>query len=149
MAALELSIGLLPNDRSRPILERTVRPEGIDLNITPGKAGGEIFWRQLHFKEFDVAEMSFSDTLMQISRGDTSYVMLPVFMTRSFFHTSILVRKEAGIERPEDLCGKRVGLQEYVQTAHVWTRGILKEEFGVDPNDIHWFQERPEAMGHC
>ena len=82
MAKLELSLALVANDRSRPIIDGSVRAEGIDFNITVPKSGGEIFWRQLHFKEFDIAEMSFSDTLMLNSRGDRSWVMLPVFMTR-------------------------------------------------------------------
>src|SRR6266404_120651 len=103
MAKLELSLALMLNERSRPIINGTVRPEGIDFTVTVGKAGGEIFWRQLHYQEFDVAEMSFSDTLMMISRGDHSFVMLPVFMTRKFFHTDILVREGAGIEQPADL----------------------------------------------
>ena len=148
MAKLELSLAVFANDRSRPIINGSVRPEGIDLNITVSSAPGEIFWRQLHFQEFDVAEMSFSDILMLASRGDRSWVMLPIFMTRSFFHTSTLVRAGAGIEHPSDLRGKRVGLQEYVQTAHVWTRGILADEFGVSPDDISWHQERGEAVSH-
>lgn len=44
-------------------------------------------------------------------------VGLPVFTTRRFFHTEILVRRAAGIEAPADLKGKRVGVPEYQQTA--------------------------------
>ena len=148
MGKLQLSLALVANDRSLPIINRKAVPEGIDLNITVSQAPGEIFWRQLHFQEFDIAEMSFSDTLMLISRGNRDWVMLPVFMTRSFFHTSVLVRADAGIDKMSDLRGKRVGLQEYVQTAHVWTRGILNEEFGVSADEILWHQERPEAISH-
>src|SRR3972149_4340945 len=71
--------------------------------------------------------------LMLVSRGDRSWVMLPVFMTRNFFHTGILVRKDAGIEQPKDLRGKRVAVHEYVQTAGMWARGVLSDEFGVRP----------------
>ena len=59
------------------------------------------------------------------------------------------MRTDSGIEKPVDLRGKRVGLQEYVQTAHVWSRGILQEEFGVHQDEILWRQERAEAMSHC
>src|SRR3990172_12369964 len=133
MGNLQLSLALLANDRSLPIINGTVRAEGIDFTVTVGKKAGDIFWRQLHYQEFDVCELSLSATLMLVSRGDRSWVMLPVFMTRNFFHTGILVRKDAGIEQPKDLRGKRVAVHEYVQTAGMWARGVLSDEFGVRP----------------
>ena len=148
MADLKLSLALMANSRTRAIIEGSVRPAGIELITTVCKAGGEVFWRQLHFQDFDVAEMSLSDVLMMISRGDRTWVMLPTFFTRRFFHTNVIVRAAAGIEKPADLKGKRMGVMEYVQTANVWARGILKDEFGVAPEDMHWYQERPEHLSH-
>jgi len=148
MAKLQLSLAVLANDRSRPIIDGTVRPEGVDFTVTVGKSAGEIFWRQLHFQEFDVSEMSLSEMLMLVSRGDRSWLMLPVFMTRRFFHTNILVRTDAGITQPRDLQGKRVGVAEYIQTAGLWARGVLQDEFGVMPRSVKWFQERSESMSH-
>ena len=43
------------------------------------------------------------------------------------------MRKDAGIDKPADLKGKRVGVPEYQQTAALWSRGVLQHEFGVDP----------------
>ena len=34
-----------------------------------------------------------------------------------------------------------------MMTAAVWSRGILKEEFGVEPERIIWYQERLESIG--
>ena len=65
-----------------------------------------------------------------------------------FFHTRILVRKDAKIEKPADLKGKRVGVPEYQQTWAVWSRGVLKDEFGVRPQDIAWFMERGADRSH-
>ncbi|WP_163266591.1 PhnD/SsuA/transferrin family substrate-binding protein [Chelativorans alearense] len=149
MSGLKLSLAILRNERSSPIIDGQVRVQGIDLDITVGKSGGEIFWRQLHFQEFDIAEMSFSDMLMLVSRGHMDWVMLPVFTTRRFFHTNILVRADSDIQGPADLRGRKVGLQEYVQTANVFARGVLHDEFGVHPDEMHWYQERSEEMGHC
>ena len=65
---------------------------------------------------------------------------LPVFTSRVFRHSSIYVRSGAGIERPEDLAGKRVGVPEWAQTAAVYSRGLLAHEYGVDLASIHWHQ---------
>ena len=79
----------------------------------------EMFWRQLHFAEFDVSEMSLATLFIALSRGDTRFVALPVFTTRFFSHTQILVRADSGIRVPADLKGKRVGVPEYQQTSGV------------------------------
>jgi len=95
-----------------------------------------------------VSEMSLSSLLINISHGDSPWVALPVFTSRSFFHTGIWVRSDAGIDRPEDLKGKRVGVPEYQQTAALWSRGVLQHEFGVHPTDIEWYMERTEERSH-
>jgi 4,5-dihydroxyphthalate decarboxylase len=144
---LRLSIAIANNPRTWPILEGTVKPDGIEL-IPTSVHGSEIFWRQLKFAEFDVSEMSFSSLMMAMAHGDDRWVGLPMFTTRSFFHTGILVRKDAGIEKPEDLKGKRVGVPEYQQTAALWTRGVLQHEFGVEPKDMEFWMERVPGVSH-
>jgi len=140
MASLQLSLIMSANDRSRPVLDGTVSPDGIDLVCTTAHPS-EIFWRQLHFQEFDVSEMSLSSLLMVIAQGNRDWIALPIFTSRRFFHTGAWVRSESGIDKPEDLKGKRVGVPEYQQTAALWSRGVLKHEFGVEPEDL----ERPSA----
>jgi 4,5-dihydroxyphthalate decarboxylase len=107
-----------------------------------------MFWRQLHFSEFDISEMSCSSLLMAIANGDKRWVAIPVFTSRSFFHTGILVRADRGIEKAEDLKGKRVAVPEYQQTSALWSRGVLQHEFGVSPFDIEWHMERTEEFSH-
>ena len=62
--------------------------------------------------------------------------------------TNVLVREGAGISRPEDLVGKRIGVPEYQQTAALWARGILHHEYGVDPMSCHWYMERLPEQSH-
>jgi 4,5-dihydroxyphthalate decarboxylase len=144
---LELSIALSDNERTRPLLEGRVVPQGIKLVPTMVHPS-EMFWRQLRFAEFDVSEMSMSSLIIAASRGDTRWVAIPVFTMRKFFHTSIIVRNDSGITTPAELRGKRLGVPEYQQTWAIWSRGILQHEFGVHARDIEWFMERNPDKSH-
>src|SRR5487761_922008 len=143
MPNIELGVALSDNARTKPVHEGQVKAEGIDLHVTKVHPS-EMFWRQLHFKEFEVSEMSMSSLLAARSRGDDTWVMLPIFTSRQFFHTGILVRSDAGINQPADLKGKRVGVPEYQQTAALWGRAVLQHEFGVTAQDMDWYMERTE-----
>lgn len=147
MTQLQLSLMMGANPRSQPVLDGSIRPDGIDLICTPGHPS-EIFWRQLKFREFDVSEMSLSSLLMAIANGNTDWVGLPIFTSRRFFHTGAWIRTQSGIKQPSDLNGKRVGVPEYQQTAALWTRGILMHEFGLEPTTIEWWMERPPERSH-
>jgi 4,5-dihydroxyphthalate decarboxylase len=144
---LQLSIGITNNPRTWPILDGTVKPEGIDL-IPTILHPSELFWRQLHFAEFAVSEMSCSSFMIVTGQDDTRFVGLPIFTTRRFYHTAILVRRASRIETPADLKGKRVGVPEYQQTAALWARGVLQHEFGVHPQEIEFWMERTPDKSH-
>jgi len=147
MGDLGLSVALSAGPMTAAIHDGRVRPEGVDW-VVSSVHPSEMFWRQLKFGEFDVSEMSLSSLTIAASQGVRDWVAIPVFTTRRFFHTAIMVRDGAGIESPADLAGKRVGVPEYQQTAAVWTRGALLHEFGVAPGDMTWFMERPPEMSH-
>ena len=144
---LQLSIATDTNPRTRPIMDGTVSADGIDLIHTPLHPS-EMFWRQLKFGDFDVSEMSFSSLIKVIAAGNDQWVGIPVFTTHHFFQNWILVRKDAGIDRPEDMSGKRIGVPEFQQTAAVWSRGILKHEFGVDQTAMEFWMERLPETSH-
>jgi 4,5-dihydroxyphthalate decarboxylase len=144
---LSLSFAFAENPRSRPLIDGRITPEGIDLH--PTRSGmQELAWRQFHGHEFQVSELSMSSLIAAHSRGDRSFIGIPVFTTRSFMHTGILVRDGAGIDSPEKLAGKRIGVPEYQQTAALWARGIMQHEFGVEPTSCHWYMERLPEQSH-
>jgi 4,5-dihydroxyphthalate decarboxylase len=148
MADLKLSLAITSNPRTWPIIDGRVGVAGVDFATTVlGPA--EMFWRQLRFAEFDVSELSMSELMMIRARGDDRFVGLPVFTTRRFYHTGILVRRDARVDKPADLKGKRVGVPEYIQTSALWTRGVLESEFGVAPKDMTFFMERAPARSHA
>jgi 4,5-dihydroxyphthalate decarboxylase len=148
MANLKLSLAVTSNPRTRPIIDGRVGVADIEFTKTVlGPA--EMFWRQLSSAEFDVSEMSMSELMLIRARGDERFVGIPVFTTRRFYHTGMFVRRDAHIDRPADLKGKRVGVPEYVMTSALWTRGVLDDEFGVAPTDMIFFMERLPARCHA
>ena len=137
MALLPLTIALWSNDRTRALEDGRVKVEGCDVTFFPMKPE-EMFLRAFGREEFDVSELSMSNYLSVRSRGECPYIGLPVFPSRKFRHSGIYIRADRGIERPEDLAGKVVGVPEYQVTASVWLRGMLHEQYGVSPSDIRW-----------
>src|SRR4029453_9631803 len=85
-----------------------------------------------------ITELSLSNSMALIPKGANAYVAIPVFPSRLFRHSSIYIRADRGIERPEDLRGKVIGVPEYAMTAAVWIRGILQDEYGVRAADVKW-----------
>lgn len=142
-----LSIALSDNERTRPVIEGRFQPQGINLVPTVVHPS-EMFWRQLKFAEFDVSEMSLSSLCIAKSKGDDRFVGLPIYTARNFFHTRIWVRKDRGINKPEDLKGKKIGVPEYQQTSAIWGRGALADEWGVLDRDIEWHMERTPEFSH-
>ena len=144
----KLTLGFISafNERVEPLMNGTVKAEGIEL-IPTYSHPAETFWRQLKFGEFEVAEMSMSSFLIAKSQG-ADMVALPVFPSRRLFQTELSCNTDSGISKPEDLAGKKLGVAEYQQTAALWIRGILEHDFGVSQYNIHWYMERSEDMSH-
>lgn len=146
MAKIQLTLACEDYDRTRPIKERRIKPEGIEINylVMPVE---EIFWRMMKYEEFDVSELSMGAFLTAAARGRRPFVAIPVFPSRTFRHRCIFVNTTSGIERPEDLRGKRMGVPEYSMTAAVWLRGLFEHEYGIPPSEIHWIQAGEEQPG--
>jgi 4,5-dihydroxyphthalate decarboxylase len=143
---LSLSVATGRYDRVAALRDGRVRPEGVSLNWLPLKVE-EIFWRMLQHREFDGSELSFSGYVIRRGRGADDLIAIPVFLSRSFRHNILYVNADAGIERPEDLKGRRIGVPEYQITAAVWVRGLLEDEYGVRPEDMEWLQGGLEQWG--
>ena len=135
---LRLSLACGDYDRTRPLIDGTVRPLGIDLTCLPMTIE-EIFFRMARFREFDAAEMSLSSYLVSLSAGESApFVAIPVFPSRSFRHSGIYVHTGSGISLPEHLVGRTVGVAEYQLTANVWIRGILADRHDVPVSSVRY-----------
>lgn len=146
MAKLKLALACGNYDRTRALIDGIIQPEGIDLNYIP-LGPGEIFWRMLNNGEFDASEMSLSTYTILRAQGDTRFIALPVFPSRVFRHGCIYVHADAGIQRPQDLKGKRMGVGDYQMTAAVWVRGLLQHEYQVLPEEVQWVVAAPVCAG--
>jgi 4,5-dihydroxyphthalate decarboxylase len=132
-----ITLACSPSDRSRPVLSGEVPIDGCAPELITREAADllRIAAREM---TYDVTEMSMSSHLVLTARETPHYVAIPAFHSRVFRHSSIYINTASGIGRPEDLAGKRVGVQEYQQTAALWVRGMLADEYGVDAGSILW-----------
>jgi 4,5-dihydroxyphthalate decarboxylase len=148
MANIPLSFAINPYEHVRDLLDGTVRAEGIDFTFLRLPTE-EIFYRFVRYREWDVSEMAFGKLIVLASQEDRSIVAIPVFPSRSFRHSSIYVRSDAGITRPEHLAGKRIGVPTWSQSASMYSRGMLAHEYGVDLQSIHWHQGGVNQAGRA
>ncbi|GGD75143.1 4,5-dihydroxyphthalate decarboxylase [Croceicoccus mobilis] len=146
MSRLSLSFACWGYDRTQALQNGTVRPDGIDLNFQVLDVE-ETFFRMLRNREFDVAELSMSSYCVTLGRDNPDFIAIPVFPSRFFRHSCIFVSSRSGIEKPQDLVGKRIGVPEYQMTAPVWIRGILQDEYGVEPASVTYLSGGEEEPG--
>ena len=86
---------------------------------------------------FDVSEMAIA-TFLQARAYGKPLVLLPVTVVARFQEGALLCRADSAIAGPADLAGRRVGVRAYSQTTGMWLRGVLAEDYGVRPEDVHW-----------
>jgi 4,5-dihydroxyphthalate decarboxylase len=90
-------------------------------------------------QSYDVCEVGLHPFMLAYANNNfRDYTLLPIFPFRMFRHKSVFIRTDRGITRPQDLIGKKVGTPGYSSTSLTWIRGILRDEYGVHPEDIEW-----------
>lgn len=146
MPLLEITIATWDYDRVRPLIDGRVTVEGCSIRYLPMPVE-EIFQRAYFHEEFDVTELGFSPYLIALSRGLTDYRAIPAFLSRSFRHNAIYIRSDRGIEAPEDLRGKTLGVPEFQMSAALWARGMLADQYGIAIDDMSWVQGGLETPG--
>jgi 4,5-dihydroxyphthalate decarboxylase len=138
MPNLPLTLACWDYDRTRPLIDGRVKADGIDLDIKVMRPR-QIFPRMLEHQEFQISELSLASYVGLLARGRCPFVALPIALSKIFRHSCIYVRPGAGIATPQDLRGKRIGTTQYGATAVVFMRGMIQHDFGVMPQDVHWF----------
>ncbi|OBZ93426.1 phosphate ABC transporter substrate-binding protein [Pararhizobium polonicum] len=86
---------------------------------------------------FDWGELAIV-TFLQAKYYGKPLVLLPAVIGGRFQHQCIAYNTDRGTLSPGELAGKRIGVRSYTQTTGAWVRGILQNEYGVDPATVHW-----------
>jgi 4,5-dihydroxyphthalate decarboxylase len=134
--------------RTLALMTGEVSPAGVELEYEAGQPNA-LFRRTFAGDCAEASELSASNTIIGRARGDQRFAVLPVFPSRVFRHNTIYVNVDAGIERPEDLRGKRVGVPQYCQSANIWVRGFLQHDHCVTPESMRWVRLREEMLPDC
>ena len=128
-------------DRVRAIMDGLVGTEGavVDFHVeniyglNQSAFGSE--------RKYDVTELGLIPFVTKYINNDfRAYTLIPVFISRIFRHRNVFVHVDAGIEKPEDLRGKRVGTTGYGMSANTWIRGFLLDDYGVKADDMQWIE---------
>lgn len=146
MSKLNLTFACWNYDRTRALMDGTVKVDGIDLNYL-NLPVEETFFRMARFREFDISEMSLSSYCVTLSKPERPFVALPIFPSRFFRHSCIYVNANSGIREPKDLIGKRIASPEYQMTAPVWIRGILSDHYNVPVDAQPYLYGGEEEVG--
>jgi 4,5-dihydroxyphthalate decarboxylase len=121
-----------------PVLRGQMRIPGVDLDIIETEDVPAMFAGMFQGK-YDVSEMSLGELIYYTSRERADFVAIPVFPSRMFRHGFIFCRKALDIKNPTALNGKKIGFLRWVQTAAIWMRGMLVDEYGVSARDTQWY----------
>ena len=139
---LELTLMLADYHRTRPLLSGEVTVDRGKFKLQRAEPG-EACMRPV-YEEFDIAEMSLSWYMMARCRNEP-VIALPIFPLRMQIHPYIFCGTASGIEGPEDLKGKKIGMDEYRLTVGLWARGSLREYSGVRRKNASGLRRRPNG----
>ena len=146
MSKLPLTLAISHYDHVTELVTGRVPVEGVELTALNLQIE-EIFFRQFNYRDFDVSEVSMGKYCSLVSQGNSPLVAIPVFPSRVARHSSVYIRRDGPVKKPQDLAGKRIGIPEWAQTASVYSRGFIQHQYGIDLKSIHWIQAGVDQPG--
>lgn len=146
---LYLRAAFMPNPRVQPLIDGTVRPDGIELRWDTGDAG-DLHGRHLRDGAYDVFEFSISNYLVTLDRPRAlwDWVMLPVYASKATLGINTWVSVNSGIETGADLRGRKFGVPDYTMTAGLWMRAQMDALWGIRGGDVEWYVGRSGEQSH-
>jgi 4,5-dihydroxyphthalate decarboxylase len=142
---IKLDIAIASYPHTAALLNGEVRIEGVAANFIRVIPQIAAYRRMVRDVEFDVCEIAPTTYMIARAYG-ASFIALPIFVTRRFHHSGLLVHPDAAISHPKDLEGRKVGVRAYSVTTGVWTRAILIDEYGLDSSKVTWVVDDEEHV---
>lgn len=135
----KLDIAFWNYDRAQALRDGEVAIDGVDATFHNGRIVTDVFEAMVRDRAYDVSDLGLSYFLRTMDYADAPFRLLPVPLLHMFRHSAIYINRNAGIARPEDLNGKRIGeLALYGHDAGVMPKGMLMDEFGFRPETCRW-----------
>jgi 4,5-dihydroxyphthalate decarboxylase len=135
-------------DRVRAIMDGQLGIEGTEVSfdvVNIYEASRYAFGPD---RKYEVTEIGLLPFIRNYINEDfRSYTLIPVFISRIFRQRNVFVHVDSGIEKPEDLRGKRVGTPGYGFSANTWIRGFLLDEYGVRADEMRWIETTESSDG--
>ena len=144
--SVKLKIAGYDVNRVRALAQGKVKIEGCDYTFTKAPIGDLNTTAFSGTQDFDISELGLHPYMLAYANdGFRDYFLLPIFPVRVFRHKSIFIRNDRGINKPEDLKGKKIGTPGYSSTSLTWIRGMLQDEYGISPKDIKWITSNKDS----
>jgi 4,5-dihydroxyphthalate decarboxylase len=147
---MRLKLAYHENPRVQPLVDGTVKLEGYECDWHIGHAAQLHQWH-LTENACDVFEFSISNYIITKDKPERSHlrwVAIPTFLMKAAMWLEFFVHADSGIQSFADLKGKRIGLPDFQMTAGLWMRIVLRELYGIRPEDISWVNGRPPSQTH-
>jgi hypothetical protein len=134
----KLDIAFWNYDRTRPLVDGTVKIDGVDASYHTSSIVTEIFGSMIR-GAYDISELGLTYYLRTLETENPPFIAIPVFVNRAFRHQAIYINKASGIDKPQDLAGKTIGeLALYGHDSGLMSKGMLSDDFGLKPEQCKW-----------
>jgi len=138
MAGLQLKTVTRTQGNNQALKDGRAKPRTFAFDFQEVDPLIDAFRRMVRGLEFDLCEMAITTYVCARAHGKLM-TALPVFLVRAFHHGALLYNTKAGVRKPKDLEGRKVGVNRgYTVTTGVWARSVLQQEHGVDLGKITW-----------
>jgi 4,5-dihydroxyphthalate decarboxylase len=147
---MRLKVAFHKNPRIQPLVDGAVQLPGYEFDWHVGHAATLHLWH-LTENACDIFEFSMSNLLItkdKPERAHLRWVAIPTFLMKAAMWLEFYVHQDSGIQTFADLKGKRVGIPDFQMTAGVWMRIVLRELYGITPQDIRWVNGRTPSQTH-
>ena len=127
---------------TRPLKDGTVSSPRVCLEFVDVQPANRAFRRMVNDLAYDVSELALVTHMLALDQH-RPLVGVPVILMQQSAYGMLVCRADSPLRDARDLAGKRVGVRAYTQTTGVWVRGMLQDQFGLDPRAVRWITFEP------